>query len=73
VLYGQVWQADAEPTTTQSEAVAATEHNALDVMKRWDALKNADLPALNSQLRAANLPEVQIESGPHKEDAGDEE
>ena len=73
VLYGQVWQADAEPTTTQSEAVAATEHNALDVMKRWDALKNADLPALNSQLRAANLPEVQIESGPHQEDAGDEE
>jgi hypothetical protein len=74
VLYGQVWQADAEPTTTQSDAVAATEHNALDVMKRWDALKNADLPALNSQLRAANLPELHIESGPHKkEDDGDEE
>jgi hypothetical protein len=43
-------------------------------MKRWDALKNADLPALNSQLRAANLPELHIESGPHKkEDDGDEE
>jgi len=72
-LYGQVWQADAEPTATQSEAVAATEHNALDVMKRWDALKNADLPALNTKLRAANLHELQIDSGPRKEDDEDEE
>ena len=74
VLYGQVWQADAEPTATQSEAVAATEHDALDVMKRWDALRTSDLPALNRELPAANLPEVQIESDPHPDDAGlDEE
>jgi hypothetical protein len=73
VLYGQVWQADYEPTATQSEAVTATEHDALDVMKRWDALKTSDLPALNRELRAANLPEVQIERDPHKEDAGMDE
>ncbi|MGA8212157.1 MAG: glycoside hydrolase [Candidatus Sulfotelmatobacter sp.] len=69
VLYGQVWQADAEPTAAQSEAVAATEHDASDVMKRWDALKTADLSALNRALREANLPEVQIESDPHREEA----
>ncbi len=73
VLYGQVWQADDEPTATQSEAVTATEHDALDIMKRWDALKTSDLPALNRELRAANLPEVQIERDPHKEDAGMDE
>ena len=73
VLYGQVWQADDEPTATQSEAIMATEHNALGVMKRWDALKTSDLPALNRELRAANLPEVQIEPDPHKEDAGIDE
>ena len=73
VLYGQVWQADAEPTATQSEAVAATEHDAVDVMKRWDALKTSDLPALNRELRAANLPEAQIESNPHKEETGMDE
>jgi photosystem II stability/assembly factor-like uncharacterized protein len=73
VLYGQVWQADAEPTATQSEAVAATEHYAVDVMKHWDALKTSDLPALNRELRAANLPEVQIESNPHKEETGMDE
>jgi hypothetical protein len=73
VLYGQVWQADAEPTATQSEATAATEHDALEIMKRWDALKTSDLPALNRELRAANLPEVQVESNPHEEETGMDE
>ncbi len=73
VLYGQVWQADAEPTSAQSEAIAATEHDALDVMKSWNALKASDLPALNGELRAANLPEVHIESDPHQDDAGMDE
>jgi len=38
------------------------------VMQRWNALKNTDLPALNRQLRTANLPEVQLRA----EMAGDE-
>ena len=67
-LYGQVWQADAEPTVAQSEAVTAVESDAVDTMKRWDALKTSDLPALNGALRGAGLPEVQIESDPHKEE-----
>jgi photosystem II stability/assembly factor-like uncharacterized protein len=68
VLYGQVWQADAEPTTPQSEAIAATEHDATDLTQRWDALKTTDLPALNRSLRVASLPEIKIESDPHKEE-----
>jgi photosystem II stability/assembly factor-like uncharacterized protein len=73
VLYGQVWQADAEPTAAQSEAATATEHDASDATKRWDALKTADLPALNRVLHDAKLPEVQIESDPHKEEAATDE
>jgi hypothetical protein len=73
VLYGQVWQADAEPTSAQSQALTATEHDTADVMKRWDALKTADLPALNRILHEANLPEVQIESDPHREVASTDE
>jgi hypothetical protein len=73
VLYGQVWQADAEPTATQSEAVAASEHDALEIIKRWDEIKASAIPALNRELHAANLPEVQIESNPHEEDAGMDE
>ena len=73
VLYGQVWQADAPPTASQSEAAAAIERDLADVMKRWNALKTSDLPALNRDLRRANLPEVQLESNPHKEDASMDE
>ena len=72
-LYGQVWQADAEPTTAQSEAASATEHDASDVMKRWDALKTADLSALNRQLRDASLPEVRIQLDSHEEEASEDE
>ncbi|MGA8617342.1 MAG: glycoside hydrolase [Candidatus Sulfotelmatobacter sp.] len=73
VLYGQVWQADAPPTASQSAAAAAIERDLADVMKRWNALKTSDLPALNRDLRRANLPEVQLESNPHKEDASMDE
>ena len=72
-LYGQVWQAGAEPSVAQSEAVKAIEHDTSDVMKRWDALKTADLAVLNRALHTANLPEIRIESDPHKEEAGTDE
>jgi photosystem II stability/assembly factor-like uncharacterized protein len=72
-LYGQIWQVDAEPTASQSEAIEAVERDAADTLKRWDALKTTDLPALNRELRAAKLPEVQIESDRHKEDAAMDE
>jgi hypothetical protein len=68
VLYGQVWQVDAEPTTTQIDAVASTERDALDVLKRWETLETSDLPALNRALGGASLPEVKIQSDPHKEE-----
>ena len=73
VLYGQVWQADAEPTAAQSAAISATEHDASDVMKSWDVLRNTDLPALNRALGGANLPEVKIDSDPHKDEGGVDE
>jgi photosystem II stability/assembly factor-like uncharacterized protein len=73
VLYGQVWQVDAEPTAAQSDAISATEHDASDVMKRWEALRSTDLPALNRALGGANLPEVKIDSDPHKDEGGMDE
>jgi photosystem II stability/assembly factor-like uncharacterized protein len=68
VLYGQVWQADAEPTASQSDAVAALDRDVSDGMKRWNELKSSDLAALNRTLREANLPEVKIEPDPHREE-----
>ena len=72
-LYGQVWQVDAEPTLAQSEAGAAIEHDASDAMKRWDAIKSSDLPALNRALRGVKLPEVQIESESRRDETGMDE
>jgi len=67
-LYGQVWQADAEPTSSQMEAMATTDRDDADVMKRWNEFKNSDLPALNRQLREANAPEIQLESNTQSEE-----
>ena len=60
-------------TAAQADAVPAIEHDALEIMKRWDALRTSDLPALNRELRPANLPEVQIDSNPHAEETGMDE
>jgi hypothetical protein len=61
-LYQQVWQADAEPTSSQMEALSATERESADVLKRWAEFKSGDMPALNRQLRESNIPEIQMES-----------
>jgi photosystem II stability/assembly factor-like uncharacterized protein len=60
-LYQQVWQADAEPTSSQMEALSATERESADVLKRWAEFKSGDMPALNRQLRESNIPEIQME------------
>jgi hypothetical protein len=67
-LYQQVWQADAEPTSSQLEAIAATEHASADVLQRWTEFKNTDLPALNRVLRESKVPEIQLEANAHQED-----
>ena len=73
-LYGEVWQADTEPTTSQLQALATTEHDTADVLKRWNEFKSADLPAVNRQLRRMQAPEISLDSDPsHEEPMSDEE
>jgi hypothetical protein len=67
-LYQQVWQADAEPTSSQMEAIMATEHDSSDVLKRWSEFKSTDLPALNRVLRESKVPEIQLEANAHQEE-----
>jgi photosystem II stability/assembly factor-like uncharacterized protein len=73
VLYGQIWQVDADPTTSQSESLESIERDAADVLKRWDALRTTDLPALNRSLGSANLPEIKIDVDAHKDEGGMDE
>jgi len=72
-LYTQISQVDAEPTAAQSEAIVGAELSAKDAMQRWETLKSTDLPALNHLLHEANLPVVNVEADPHKEDSGMDE
>jgi hypothetical protein len=67
-LYQQVWQVDAEPTSSQTEALSAVEKDSSDVLKRWAEFKNTDLPALNRQLRESKVPEVQLEKNIHQDE-----
>jgi photosystem II stability/assembly factor-like uncharacterized protein len=63
-LYESVGQADAAPTAAQRSAAVDTERDLSAVMKRWEDIKQSDLPALNRQLKSANLPEIHLESKP---------
>ena len=68
-LYMQVWQADAEPTSTQMEALAGTERDSADVLKRWNDFKSTDLPALNRVLRESKVPEVNLGANIQQEES----
>ncbi len=72
-LYQQIWGADAAPTLSQMEALAATERDSADVMKRWSDFKGTDLPAVNRLLREAKVPEISVESKHQEETQMDEE
>ncbi len=72
-LYTQVWQVDAAPTAAQSEAIAAAERDALEIMKKWDDLKSSELVQLNHVLQGAKAPEIKIDSEAHQADDGMDE
>lgn len=67
-LYGQVWQADAQPTSAQAAAISATESASAEILKSWNEFKSADLPELNRRLRNLNIPEIKLESNLEQEE-----
>jgi photosystem II stability/assembly factor-like uncharacterized protein len=71
-LYQQVWQADAAPTSSQTTAETKLAADSADVLKRWQELKNSDLPAVNKLLRDANIHELRLESSQPQDDADEE-
>ena len=71
-LYGEIDSADAAPTAAQSAAWAKLARDYPAVMDRWNKLKSSDIAAINVELKAANLTEIQISSKPgHEEDSDD--
>jgi hypothetical protein len=67
-LYQQVWQADAAPTSSQTQALTSLAADSANVLKRWREFKSSDLAAMNRQLREAKLPEISLELGRHQEE-----
>lgn len=73
-LYQQVWSVDAEPTSSQNDALSSTEKSGTEVLKRWTDFKNTELPTLNRMLRESKIPEIDAEAEFHQpESAIDEE
>jgi hypothetical protein len=72
-LYIAVDRADAAPTPAQVKAAAETESDLALVMKRWEEIKGTDIPALNRQLKSANLTEIQLAAIPQMEEEAGED
>ena len=72
-MYQQVWQVDADPTSSQNAAISATERASNDVLKRWIDFRNHDLPGLNQLLRAAQIPEIHAEADFHRDESESDE
>jgi photosystem II stability/assembly factor-like uncharacterized protein len=61
-LFGVFQEADVAPSTQAAGAVADLQKQLPQLMQRWEAIKSQDIPALNKQLKDANLPELKLES-----------
>jgi len=59
-VYGQLGGSDTTPTATLVKAYGQVEQKVEGAMKRWNAVKSSDLPALNRELHGKQLPELHI-------------
>jgi len=72
-LYAAVDRADAAPTPAQEKGASEIEADLAPVIKRWEELKSVDLPALDRQLKSANLPQISLAIDSHMdEEAGED-
>jgi len=74
-LLGVVDGADAAPTQTAQDTTGDLERTLTTLQNKWDDVKAHDVPALNDQLRRANLPIINLTMTvePEQETAGDDE
>jgi hypothetical protein len=61
-LFGVFQEADVAPSTQAAAAVAELQKQLPPLMQHWNSVKAQDIPALNQQLKGANLPELKLES-----------
>jgi photosystem II stability/assembly factor-like uncharacterized protein len=74
-LLAVVDSADAAPTQTAQDTTGDLERSLTTLQNQWDDVKARDVPALDDQLRRANLPILNLTMTlePEQETAGDDE
>jgi photosystem II stability/assembly factor-like uncharacterized protein len=74
-LLGVVDGADAAPTQTAQDTTGDLQRSLTTLQNQWDDVKAHDIPALDDQLRRANLPIINLAATlePEQETAGDDE
>jgi photosystem II stability/assembly factor-like uncharacterized protein len=74
-LLGVVDGADAAPTQTAQDTTGDLQRALTALENQWDDAKARDIPALDDQLRRANLPIINLSATlePEQETAGDDE
>jgi hypothetical protein len=60
-LFGILQDVDLAPTPQAVVAVAELQKDAQLLMTQWQAIQSQDVPALNKELRAVNLPPINFE------------
>jgi photosystem II stability/assembly factor-like uncharacterized protein len=63
-LYNEIDRSDAAPTAAQLAAVDAAERDSSAAQRAWKDFASADVPAMNRQLKAAGLAELQLGATP---------
>jgi photosystem II stability/assembly factor-like uncharacterized protein len=59
-LFGTIQEADVAPTPQVTTASVEAVKEAQSLIERWRAIEAQDIPALNKQLKAAGIPEVEM-------------
>lgn len=71
-LYGEIDSADVAPSAAQLAAGAKIGRDYPLVIERWTKLRTADIDAINRELKAASLPEIQVSAKPAQDDDSDD-
>ncbi|HXQ97681.1 MAG TPA: hypothetical protein VN774_04485 [Candidatus Limnocylindrales bacterium] len=61
-VYGLIDSADAAPTAPQNTQLQKLDESQAKLLAQWTQIKTKDVPALNDQLKKANLPPLEIKT-----------
>jgi hypothetical protein len=64
LLYGELEQADANPTAALLAAAAHVQKEGTEVLPEWERFKQTQLPQMNQQIENAHHPAINLDRKP---------